>query len=307
MSLRVTQGMMHMQLMRNLNRNLTQMERLQEHTTTGRKLNKASDDPVGITYSLRYRSEISANEQYQKNVDSALSWLDFNDTVVAQAGDVLKRVKELAVQGSSGTNPDVALENIKSEVAQLRTQLIDIANSKISGKYIFSGENFDQIPFDKSSPGFNAREVSPDKGKVEYIVGNQIKLDINLTAEQVFGTPDASLAGTGDNVFSVLDRIINALGSADYGGVAMELSNLDNSMDRLLNARAEIGARVNRVELMQNRLVDMELNLTDLQSKVEDADFEKLLIDSQINENIYQASLSVGAKVIKQSLVDFLR
>jgi flagellar hook-associated protein 3 FlgL len=77
-------------------------------------------------------------------------------------------------------------------------------------------------------------------------------------------------------------------------------------MDKILNQQSEIGARVNRVELMQNRLKDLEINLTDLQSKTEDADFEKLIIDAKINENIYQASLSVGAKIITPSLVDFL-
>jgi len=78
-------------------------------------------------------------------------------------------------------------------------------------------------------------------------------------------------------------------------------------MDKILNQQAEIGARVNRVELMQNRLKDLELNLTDLQSKTEDIDLEKLIIDAKINENIYQASLSVGAKIITPSLVDFLK
>lgn len=302
MSLRVTQGMMHMQLMRNLNRNLTQMEQLQQQTTTGRKINKASDDPVGITYSLRYRSEISANEQYQKNVDSALSWLDFNDTVVSQASDVLQRVKELSTQGANGTNPDLALDNIKSEIEQLKKQLIDIANSKLNGKYVFNGEQFDKMPYDGS---IEAREVTSDSGTIKYAVGVNNQLDINFTANQVFGAADP--AGTGDNVFSVLDRVISALDTANHDGVNAEIPNIEKSIDRLLNVRSEIGARVNRVELIQNRLTDLGINLTDMQSKVEDADFEKLLIDTQINENIYQASLSVGAKVIKQSLVDFLR
>lgn len=305
MSLRVTQGMMHMQLMRNLNRNLTQMEQLQQQTTTGRKINKASDDPVGITYSLRYRAEISANEQYQENVDSALSWLDFNDTIVSQASDVLQRVKELSTQGANGTNPDLALDNIKSEIEQLKRQLIDIANSKLSGKYVFNGEQFDKIPYDTADPAMVAREVATDTGKVKYAVGVNTQLDINFTANQVFGAADPT--GTGDNVFSVLDRIITSLDSANHDGVNAEIPNIEKSIDRLLNVRSEIGARVNRVELIQNRLQDLGINLTDMQSKVEDADFEKLLIDTQINENIYQASLSVGAKVIKQSLVDFLR
>lgn len=302
MSLRVTQSMMHMQLTRNLNRNLTQMEQLQQQTTTGRKINKASDDPVGITYSLRYRTELAANEQYQKNVDSALSWLDFNDTVVSQAGDVLQRVKVLATQGANGTNPDIALDNVKNEIEQLKQQLIDIANSKLNGKYVFNGEQFDQPPYDAA---LDLKSVTTDTGAVKYAVGVNVQLDINFTGNQIFGAADP--AGTGNNMFSVLDRVISALGTGDYSAVSDEIPNIDANMDRLLSVRSEIGARVNRVELMQNRLADLGINLTDMQSKVEDADFEKLLIDTKINENIYQASLSVGAKVISKSLVDFLR
>jgi flagellar hook-associated protein 3 FlgL len=302
MSLRVTQGMMHLQLMRNLNRNLSQMDQLQQQTTTGRKINKPSDDPVGITYSLRYRSELAGNEQYQKNVDAALSWLDFNDTILSQAGDVLHRVKELATQGANGTNPDIALGNVKNEIEQLKAQLVDIANSKLNGKYIFNGENFDQMPYDGS---IDAREVQTDTGAIKYAIGANTQLDINFTGNQVFGAADPT--GTGDNVFSVIDRVMTALDTGDYSGVNAEITNIDASMDRMLSVRSEIGARVNRVELIQNRLADLGINLTDMQSKVEDADFEKLLIDTQINENIYQATLSVGSKVISKSLVDFLR
>jgi flagellar hook-associated protein 3 FlgL len=305
MSLRVTQGMMHMQLMRNLNRNLSQMEQLQQQTTTGRKINKPSDDPVGITYSLRYRTELAANEQYKDNVDSALSWLDFNDTIIEQASDVLQRVKELATNAANGTNPDLALGNIKSEIDQLKQQLIDIANSKLNGKYVFNGENFDQQPYDTSDPAMVAREVTADTGVIKYAVGVNTQLDIGITANQVFGNADPT--GTGDNVFSVLDRLATALVAGDNSAAQVEIAGIDSSIDRMLNIRSEIGARVNRVELIQNRLNDLGVNLTDMQSKVEDADFEKLLIDTQINENIYQASLSVGAKVISQSLVDFLR
>ncbi|HUC92542.1 MAG TPA: flagellar hook-associated protein FlgL [Paenibacillus sp.] len=302
MALRVTPGMMHMQLTRNLTRNLNQMSELQNQVTTGRKINKASDDPVGITYALRYRSELASNEQYQKNVNSALSWLDFNDTVLSQATDVLKRAKELAVQGSNGTNPQVALDNIRDEMQQLKNQLLDVGNSKLNGKFVFNGQKFDEMPYDATKPGFDAKAVDTDDAQVNYTVGVGVTLPVNLSGNQAFGDP-----GDADNAFAVLDRVITALGAGEQRDVAGELDNIESRLDKLLNARSEIGARVNRVELMQNRLKDLEINLTDLQSKTEDAEFEKLLIDSKINENIYQASLSVGAKVITPSLVDFLR
>lgn len=299
MPLRVTPGMMHTQLTRNLNRTLTDMAKLQEQLTTGRKINRASDDPVGITYSLRYRSELSGNVQYQKNIDMALSWLDFNDTVLQQAQDVLKRLKELAVQGANGTNPDVALNNIADEVEQLKDQIIDIANSTLNGKYVFNGEKTDFIPYD---PSVDPGTVQTDTGKIYYMVGVGVKLQVNLSGSDVFGQP-----GEADNVFTVLDEIITALRNGNQAGVAAQIPNIESRMDKILNQQAEIGARVNRVELMQNRLKDLEINLTDLQSKTEDADFEKLIIDAKINENIYQASLSVGARIITPSLVDFLK
>jgi flagellar hook-associated protein 3 FlgL len=301
MPLRITPGMMHMQLTRNLNRTLTEMSKLQEQMTTGRKINRASDDPVGITYALRYRSELSANVQYQENIDMALSWLDFNDTVLQQAQDVLKRLKELAVQGSNGTNPDVALNNIADEVQQLKDQIIDIANSTLNGKYVFNGEKTDVIPYDPTVTPFDPSTIETDSGAIYYIVGVGVKLQINLSGSDVFGRP-----GEADNIFAVFDQIITALQNGNHGGVSAQIANIESRMDKILNQQAEIGARVNRVELMQNRLKDLEINLTDLQSKTEDVDFEKLIIDAKINENIYQASLSVGAKIITPSLVDFL-
>ncbi|WP_042170080.1 flagellar hook-associated protein FlgL [Paenibacillus gorillae] len=305
MSLRVTQGMMHLQLSRNINKNLKVMSDLQNVSSTGMKLNKPSDDPVGITYSLRYRAELSANVQYQKNADQALSWLDFSDTVISQAGDVMQRLKELATNASNGTNPQEALDAIKSEIVELKKQLVDIGNSKMNGKYVFNGEKFDQAPYDDATTLL--KETLTDNGSVRYALGANVTVDINLTGNQVFGNADLPAGTTNDNVFSVIDRIMAAVTPpANYSAVSSELSNIESSYDRMLNARAEIGAKVNRIELMQGRLADFELSLTDLQSKVEDADLEQVLIDSKTAQTIYEASLSVGAKVISRSLVDFL-
>lgn len=304
MALRITQGMMHSQLSRNINNNLKTMSDLQNVSSSGLKLNKASDDPVGITYSLRYRSEIAANSQYQKNADQALSWMDFTDTVIGQAGDIMQRVKELATNASNGTNPQEALNAIQSELVELKSQLVDIANSKMNGKYVFNGENFDQIPYDTTDPNFDAKGVITDTGNVNYALGANLTMGISLTGNEVFGSADAP--GTGGNVFSVLDRISAAITAGSYDAIADEIPNVEKSYDLMLSARAQMGAKVNRVELMQNRLSDFELSLTDMQSKVEDADLEQVLIDSTTAQTIYEASLSVGAKVISRSLVDFL-
>ncbi|MDQ0659998.1 flagellar hook-associated protein FlgL [Paenibacillus sp. W2I17] len=306
--MRITNNMLSSQLILNLNRNAQQMNNTQTQLATGRKINKPSDDPVGITYSLRYRAELSSNEQYQKNVDSTISWLDFNDTVMDQAGSVVERLRELTVQAGTGTNPQAALDSINEEVMQLKAQLVDIANSTLNGKYVFNGETYDVKPYDfpVSADGSfdttNAASVVTDSGKINFIVGESIQLPINVTGNEVFG--DSTEA---DNLFVIFNTISQALASGDQKEVSNQLANIDTRTNKMLAIRAEIGAKTNRVELMQGRLSDLEVNLTDLQAKVEDADYAELSIKSKIQENIYNASLSAGAKIISQSLVDFLR
>ncbi|MGO4733172.1 flagellar hook-associated protein FlgL [Paenibacillus sp. 2KB_22] len=306
--MRITNNMLSSQLILNLNRNAQQMNNTQTQLATGRKINKPSDDPVGITYSLRYRAELSSNEQYQKNVDSAVSWLDFNDTVMDQAGSVVQRLRELTVQAATGTNPQSALDSINEEVKQLKAQLVDISNSTLNGKYVFNGETYDVKPYDfpTSADGSfdttNAASVVTDSGKINFIVGESVQLPINVTGNEVFGDSTED-----DNLFVIFNTISQALASGDQKELSNQLANIDTRTNKMLAIRAEIGAKTNRVELMQGRLSDLEVNLTDLQAKVEDADYAELSIKSKIQENIYNASLSAGAKIISQSLVDFLR
>ncbi|MFI2857108.1 flagellar hook-associated protein FlgL [Paenibacillus sp. JSM ZJ436] len=305
---RVTSSMLNSQLLLNLNRNAQRMSESQIQMSTGRKINKPSDDPVGITYSLRYRGELASNEQYQKNVDSAISWLDFNDTMLNQSGDVMQRVRELTVQASNGTNPQSALDSIKAEIGELKNQLVDIANSKFNGKYIFNGEQYDVKPYDfpvgadgkiDTSEAIN---IKTDTGVIQYAVGEMVQLPINTTGEEVIGSSTEI-----DNVFIMLDRIMEQLTGSRLEELSGELANIDTRIEKMLSVRSEIGAKTNRIELMQGRLGDMNVNLTELQSKTEDADYAELIMKSKIQENIYNASLSAGAKIIQPSLVDFLR
>ncbi|NUU74809.1 flagellar hook-associated protein FlgL [Paenibacillus xylanilyticus] len=306
--MRITNNMLSSQLLLNLNRNAQQMNNTQTQLATGRKINKPSDDPVGITYSLRYRAELSSNEQYQKNVDSAVSWLEFNDTVMNQAGNVVQRLRELTVQASTGTNPQSALDSINEEVKQLKEQLIDISNSKLNGKYVFNGETYDVKPYEFPSNAdgtydtTNAASIVTDKGKINFIVGESVQLPINVSGNEVFGTETEE-----DNLFVIVNTIMKALTEGDQKELSNQLDNIDSRTDKMLAIRSEIGAKTNRVDLMMGRLEDLGINLTDLQSKVEDADYAELAMQSKIQENIYNASLSAGAKIISPSLVDFLR
>lgn len=181
MSIRVTQGMMSMQTLSNLNRNNSTRSDLANQASTGLKINKPSDDPVGVTYALRYRAELASNEQFQTNADAAVSWLDFTDSTMQQATDVMQRLKELTVQASSSTVPQSGLDAIKLEVEQLKGQLGNIGNAQIRGKYIFNGQNYDQPPYELSSTVTNFAQIDTDTEAVKYAIGDQSTFQVNTS------------------------------------------------------------------------------------------------------------------------------
>lgn len=298
MALRVTQGMMHSQMLRNMHTNLQRMESRQNVLSTGMKLNKPSDDPVGITYSLRYRSELSSNEQYQRNTDMAKSWLDYSDTVIGQVNDSTQRAYELLTQAVNSTNPQDALDAIKIEMEQINEQLVSLGNSKMNNKYIFNGQYTDTPPYDMVT----AATVITDQQAIQYKLADGTGLKINVSGNDIFGNPNDP-----DNLFGVMDTVMKALAAGDQDTARSQLDNMNSRISKVNEARSEIGAKTNRVDLIVTRLEDMEYNITSMQTKVEDADMAEVILKAQQDESVYQASLATSARIIQNTLLDYLR
>lgn len=299
MSNRVTQGMLNTQLLRNLNANLTRMDTNQNQLATGRRINKPSDDPVGISFAMRYRSELAANDQYQRNVDATVSFLDYTDTMLDQMGQVMQRARELAVEGANGTNSAESLDAMKTEIDQLYSQLVNIGNSQFNGKYVFNGQVTDQAPFPNPDDAANA---VTDSGEIKFEIGAGVQIAMNKTATDIFGP-----SGNQNNAFQILKDLSAALGSGNQAGIQKSIDLMDQRTFNLLAARSDVGAKTNRIQLAEDRLKDISINLQSLQSKTEDADMSLVITNLKMDENVYQASLSAGSKLIQPSLVDFLR
>lgn len=298
MPTRITQSMINTQMIRNLGSNLGRMDKLQNELATGRRINKPSDDPVGLSFAMRYRSELSANDQYQANVSSANSWLEYTDSTMDKTNEVLQRVRELTVQAANGSNSQTAEESINSELKQLYTQLVDLGNSNFNGKHVFNGQMTDIAPYTEA----NAAEIDVDNASIQYEIGAGVRLPVNVTGDQVFGKSTDN-----DNIFKVMQDLIKAVSTSDLTGIGDSLGRLDTRMDTFLAVRSDVGAKMNRVDLSKSRLEDISSNLQTLQTRVEDTDVAEAMTNLKTAQNVYEASLSIGSQIIRPSLVDFLK
>ncbi|NGQ95630.1 flagellar hook-associated protein FlgL [Brevibacillus sp. SYP-B805] len=299
MSIRVTQTMLNNNMLRNLSRSMGNMDKLQEQLASGRRFSKPSDDPVAATRSLFYRSSLVENEQYQQNASEAQSWLEITDNSLEEANSILQRVRELVVQSGDGSLSKDSLTAMAKEIRQIKDHLGNIANQTIGSRYIFAGAETNKPPYNQATGVFdntNSQEITLE-------LSERVLVPININPQEVFNYRGQS--GTGDNIFQLLDKIATDLEAGN--DATSYLGSLDQQLDNLLAQRATLGARMNRIELVQGRLQDQELNVTKLMSANEDADVAEVITNLKTQENVQRAALGAGARIIQPSLLDFLR
>ncbi len=110
-----------------------------------------------------------------------------------------------------------------------------------------------------------------------------------------------------DNMIQMTDELQQALENDDTTRVRALLVPIDDSGAQLTDARAELGARVNFIETERGRLDNAVLSLKTLLSETEDADLAEVISEVSKNEVALQSLRSTGAKILNQSLLDFLR
>ena len=295
--MRVTNKILVNNLKNNLSRNIRNIERVQNQLATGKRISKPSEDPTGIVESLRLASRLRQNRQFQENTKDGISWLNTTDGALGSVTSALQRVYELTVQGSNGTLAPEDRKAVKEEVMQIIDEVGNIANTVQGDRYIFGGTNTTEKPYD--GVDINGAVVwKHNEKKIVYEVGVGVEVPINITAEEAF--VDADLFGT-------LQEIATNLESGDTTALSSDIEKINQAMDQILSCRAKAGAGVNRLEMTKERLAEQEINYSTVQAEVDGVDPALVIMQLKNQENIYQASLAVGAKVIMPSLVDFLR
>jgi len=294
--MRVTQSMITNNSLRNLSTSYARLGKYQDQLSTGKKINRPSDDPVVAIKGMFYRTNLTEVEQYKRNLSEVYTWIENSEAGIEHATQVLQRARELLVQGKNGTNSNDDREAIAREIEQLKRDLVQIANTQVAGRYIFNGTNIHDAPIVDGNPPVYSTNHNNDDFLIEVSQGVRLKVNINpnnVFSEELFRT----MQGIQDK----LDGINPAL---DFDTL---LNELDQHMDKMLAERSELGARYNRVELIEARINQQQVIASRILSDNEDADIERVITDLKTQESVHRAALGVGARIIQPTLIDFLR
>ncbi len=293
--MRVTQGMLASNSLRNLSNSYTQMGKYQDQLSTGKKITKPSDDPVVAMKGMYYRSNLSEVEQYKRNLSESYLWMENSEAGVEHVNEALQRVRELTVQGANGTLSDSDKEAVAREIEQIKKDIMTVANTQVAGRYIFNGTNTSNPPVADGGDGAPQADLNTNSYLVE--VSRGVSLKANINPDNVFS----------QELFDTLQGIQETLDGKGAGDLNTLLGTLDKRLDILSAERSELGARYNRLEMVEARIDQQEVIATRILSDNEDADIERVIMDLTTQESVHRAALSVGARIIQPTLMDFLR
>ncbi len=291
--MRVTGNMLVNNLKKDLSSNLKMLQKVQKQMTTGKKINKPSDDPIGLVDCIRLTSRLEENRLYQANVKDAKSLLNTTDEALGTLNNALSKVNELTIQSANSSMNEQDLLIIKDEIDQIIEEIKVIANTTFSDKYIFGGTNTTQPPYDGTTPW------NDNDNPINYEISRGIVMPVNITAQEVF--KEKELLETLQGISQHLEEgDLISLGGGDLG-------KLQENIEQVLACRSQVGARVNRLDLTMTRLEEQEINFETLLSDVQSVDIAEAVMNLQVQEDVYNSALAVGARIIQPSLIDFLR
>lgn len=291
--MRVTQSMLSNNMLRNLSSSYERLSKYQDQISTGKKVNRPSDDPVVVMKGISYRRNLSEVQQYKRNFSEAYNWIENSDAALDNAGQALQRIRELVVEASNDTYDASQRQAISEEIKQLRDHLVEVANTKFGDKYLFNGGDTTTKPVDlQANNGNGTFPVTTQPVEIELSKG--IYLPVNVPGEKVFG----------QDLFSDLQALADELDKGN--NPSGYLDKIDQHIDAINNVRADLGARQNRLEMMESRVDTQEVIATKVLSDNEDVNYEKAIMDLTTQESVHRAALAVGAKVLQPTLMDFL-
>jgi flagellar hook-associated protein 3 FlgL len=290
--MRVSNAMMAENIQNYLYKQTKALLKTQESIASGKRINRLSDDPIGMGQALGYRRTISKLEQFNENITSARQHLDTVENILAAVTELLEDTKDIAADQDPSMRSMMA-----DQVVTIRDQIFQLANSRNNGNYLFSGDLTDTQPFERDT-ATGVYSYEGDGGTKDHIIGEGLQVSITADGSQIF-------QGAGD-VFDVLNDLEAALRADDGDGVTDQLPLLSEIVEGLNGVRAVNAGQSKRLEATQNYNKAFNVNVSDLLSQVEDTDIVEAAINLQLQETAYEITLATAAKIIQPNLMNFL-
>jgi flagellar hook-associated protein 3 FlgL len=272
--------------------------RVHEQIASQQRIAKPSDDPSIFGQVILEKSALADNDQWIRNIQFGTARVTVADKALGEAQNLISRVRELAVQARSDTTSAQGRVTIAQEVRQLHRQLIQIANTEISGQPVFAGTKTDASPF---VLGVGDAVSYQGNSESQFVaVGPNQTTQIVLPGDQMF-------AGATTNIFDDLASLLTSLETNSGSGIEVGIGDLDQAINQISLAQGNIGAIANRLDTAYGTSLIVSETLHRILTDQTSTDLATALTELKLQETAYEATSQTFSRLFDLSLLKFLR
>jgi flagellar hook-associated protein 3 FlgL len=281
-----------------INRAADQAAQARLEVATGRRINKASDDPIGSQHAVSEHATLGGLDAYKRSADSAAARLAAADNVLTA---IVDKITSAIVHGTGARGSEITPEARAATVQAivgLRDSLVGDFNAKFNGAALFAGTATDQEAFAQVGPTWT---YQGDASAVQIEVERNRLVAVSFDGQAIAQGADA------DNLFTVLDDLATAVGTGDNAATGQALDALERAFDRAVTAQGRLGADERGVDEAVSRLRAFRVASDTRRSNLEDANMAESITRLTRAETAYQAALGAVSSAERLSLLDYLR
>ena len=282
----------------------------QEKLTSGKKINRPSDDPTGASQAERSLTRMARIATDQRALGVQANAITLAESALGDATSLVQGVRDLVVSAGNGTYTAADRASIAMQMQGLRDQLFSIANSTDANNTpLFGGLGSAVVPFTQSGTTITFNGLAGQNTSTETTVPGA--MDGQAIWMNVASDPSNSNSAK-TNLFAILDTAIAGIGSTTATAaavtqtVSLTLSQIDAGLNQIQSARGQAGTWLNRVDNISATQQSRSQSLAAEKSRAEDIDMVTGISDFQKMQTGYQAALQSYAQVQKLSLFNYI-
>ena len=257
-----------------------------QQLSTGMRINSAADDAAGLAISNTMTSQINGMQQSVRNANDGIALAQTAGGALTEVTNMLQRVRELAVQSSSGTYQASDRQSMQSEVSNLTAQIGSILNTTQ-----FNGTNVFAVT--SGAPASNGSQDATFSIQTGADNGNTVTIDSNaFNGSLLFGTS----GGTGNTTYSSASGTTQSLDVSTQATAATTITNVDSAIAEVNTTEASLGASQNRLTSVVNNLNTNITNLSSARSQIQDTDYSATTTQLAKSQILSQASTAMLAQ-----------
>ena len=312
--MRISTQMMYEQNMRGVTESQSKWLSYGEQMSTGKRVNRPSDDPIAASQAVVVSQSQAQNSQYTLARSFATQKVSLEENVLGQVTTALQSAQEKIVYAGNGTLSDNDRNSLATDLQGIRDQLVNLANSTDgNGRYIFAGYKTDTAAFDQATGEYAGGDTP-----ISQQVDSARTMQISHTGSDVFesftsnAAPEPGDATPEKNMFKILDNVIAALKTpvegdqdkADQMTLDIDKANrgLRNSLDNVLAVRADLGTKLTELSSLDSLGSDRALGLTQQMSDLVDVDWNAAISSYTMQQAALQASYKAFSDMQGMSL-----